>query len=182
MRLTHQEHRTWAPLWPAYCAAAFVGLFCAIVLGAAAVHAVAEGAWPEGDGWIALGAVGLRMLTIALALASVRPWGRRLPGWLVLGGLWGSAAAQFVYPALELIVKLLILAGVPIALDKGISNMSTTGWFNFAAAWVVFGIPAVLFALASVSYQRRSGTPSRFAWLGVLGGSAALILIGVLIG
>ncbi|MFD9950217.1 hypothetical protein ACFWYW_56380 [Nonomuraea sp. NPDC059023] len=148
----------------------------------AAVNAVVESAWPEGDGLIALGAVGLRILTVMLALASVRPWGGRLPGWLVLGGLWGSAAAQFVYPALELIVKLLILAGVPIALDKGISNMSATGWFNFAAAWVVFGVPAVLFGLAALSYQRRSATSSRFAWLGVLGGSAALMLIGLLIG
>ncbi|MEV0589467.1 hypothetical protein [Nonomuraea sp. NPDC050310] len=179
---TNQRNRSWAPLWPAYAAAGFVGLFCAVVLVLAAVNTVAEGAWPEGDGWIALGSVGLRILTIALALASVRPWGRRLPGWLVLGGLWGSAAAQFVYPALELIVKVLILAGVPIALHKGISNMSATGWFNFAAAWVVFGIPAVLFGLAAVSYQRRSAASPRFAWLGVLGGSAALLLIGVLIG
>ncbi|MEV0585568.1 hypothetical protein [Nonomuraea sp. NPDC050310] len=148
----------------------------------AVANAFAEGAWPEGDGWVALGSVGLRILTVALALASVRPWGRRLPGRLVLGGLWGSAAAQFVYPALELIVKLLILAGVPIALGKGISNMSATGWFNFAAVWVVFGVPALLFGLAAVSYQRRSAASSLFAWLGVLGGCAALLLIGVLIG
>ncbi|MFI6300114.1 hypothetical protein ACIBEJ_51575 [Nonomuraea sp. NPDC050790] len=171
-----------SPVWPAYGAAGFVGLFCAVVLILAAVNAVVEGALPEGDGWIALGAVGLRLLTVALALASVRPWGRRLPGWLILSGLWGAAAAQFVYPALELVVKLLILAGVPIALGKGISNMSATGWFNFAAAWVVFGIPALLFGLAAVSYQRRSATPSRYAWLGIVAGSAALMLIGLLIG
>ncbi|MFI6817694.1 hypothetical protein ACIBG7_35235 [Nonomuraea sp. NPDC050328] len=179
---TDQRDRPWAPLWPAYAAAGFVGLFCAVVLVLAVANAFAEGAWPEGDGWVALGSVGLRILTVALALASVRPWGRRLPGRLVLGGLWGSAAAQFVYPALELIVKLLILAGVPIALDKGISNMSATGWFNFAAVWVVFGVPALLFGLAAVSYQRRSAASSLFAWLGVLGGCAALLLIGVLIG
>lgn len=114
---------------------------------------VAHGAsWGE-NGVVVL-AVSLRMLTTAMALASVQPRGARVPSWILLAGLWGAAAVQPMYPLTETVVKALILTRVMAPVHKGISNMSPEGWFNFGATWVVWGIPGILFLLAALSTVR----------------------------
>ena len=166
--------------WPALAAASYIGLFC-LVAGTAVLWTVAHGAsW--NDNGVVLLAISLRMLTVALALASVQRWGARVPAWLVLAGLWGAAAVQLVYPVTETVVKTLILSGAMHPIDKGISNMSAEGWFNFSATWVVWGIPGVLFLLAALAYRAHTAVRARWILLGVLGGAALLVGLGLLIG
>lgn len=127
-------------------------------------------------------AIALRMVTVFLASASVWTFGSRVPAWMLLTGLWGAAAVQLAYPIAETLVKALILLHLMDPIDKGISNMSAEGWFNFAAAWTIWGVPGVLFALAALSLGRRVTVRTRFVLLGVLGGVAFLFGLGLLIG
>jgi hypothetical protein len=169
-----------APRWPALAAAWYIGIFC-LVAGVAVAWNVASGSPAEANGTVLL-AIGLRLVTIALALASVWTIGRRAPAWLLLAGLWGAAATQLVYPIAESVVKTLILVGAMEPIHKGISNMSLEGWFNFAGVWVIWGIPGILFALAAASYRRRVTVQDRWVLLGVLGGAVFLFGLGALIG
>ncbi|NJC86731.1 hypothetical protein [Planosporangium mesophilum] len=166
--------------WPALAAAAYIGLFC-LIAGTVVLWNVAHGTSWNDNGVVIL-AVCLRMLTVALALASVQAWGRRIPSWIVLAGLWGAAAVQLVYPVAETVVKGLILTGAMHPLDKGISNMSPEGWFNFGAMWTIWGVPGVLFLLAALSYRARTPVRARWILLGVIGGIALLGGLGILIG
>jgi hypothetical protein len=166
--------------WPALGAAAWVGTFCAVA-GSAVAWQLLRGGSLEENGVVLL-AVGLRLLTVAMALAAVRSWGRRIPGPLLLAGLWGAAAVQLAYPIAETAVKALILAGVVDPIDKGISNMSAEGWFNFGATWLVWGVPGVLFTLAALDLGRRTGARGRWIALGVVGGIALLGGLGAAIG
>lgn len=175
MRLTQPTGR-----WPALAIAAYVGLFCVIAL-AAVLWAVADGS-PWGEQGVVLLAIGLRLVSIAIALASVQRWGDRVPAWIVLAGLWGAAAVQLLYPVAETVVKALILTGIMEPINKGISNMSAEGWFNFGAMWAVWGVPGVLFLLAALAYRARR--PARGWWvlLGLAGGAVLLFGLGLLIG
>ncbi len=134
------------------------------------------------DNGVVILAICLRMLTVALALASVQQWGRRIPSWVVLAGLGSSAAVQLVYPVAETVVKGLILAGAMHPIDKGISNMSPQGGFNFGATWAIWGVPGVLFLFAALSYRARDAVRAHWILLGVVGGSALLGGLGALIG
>ncbi|GAA1615789.1 hypothetical protein GCM10009789_82330 [Kribbella sancticallisti] len=49
-------------------------------------------------------------------------------------GAVGHGHRQLAYPVAETLVKAAILLHLIEPLDKGISNMSPVGWFNFAAA------------------------------------------------
>lgn len=168
------------PRWPALAAATYIGLFC-LVAGTAVLWNMAHGTSWNDNGVVIL-AICLRMLTVALALASVQRWGRRIPSWMVLAGLWGAAAVQLVYPVAETVVKGLILTGALHPIDKGISNMSPEGWFNFAATWAIWGVPGVLFLLAALSYRARTAVRARWILLGLVGGTALLAGLGALIG
>jgi hypothetical protein len=174
--------KTWAPLWPARTAAWYVGLSCAAVLALAVNNQIIHGEPFDAGAKLLLLATGLRLLTVLMAVASWRAWGRRVPGWLLLGGLWGAAATQLAYPVAELVVKLLILVGAMDPIHKGISNMTAEGWFNFAGVWLLWGVPGALFALAALSYQRRSGASLRWALVGCAAGVAFLFLLGLVIG
>ncbi|MCP2322265.1 hypothetical protein HDA40_000772 [Hamadaea flava] len=166
--------------WPALAAATYIGLFC-VVAGAAVLWNMTHGTSWNDNGVVIL-AICLRMLTVALALASVQQWGGRIPSWMVLAGLWGCAAVQLVYPVAETVVKGLILTGAMHPIDKGISNMSPEGWFNFGATWGIWGVPGVLFLLAALSYRARNAVRARWILLGVVGGTALLGVLGALIG
>jgi hypothetical protein len=161
-------------------AAAYIAIFC-LVAGGGVAWSLAHG-----TSWSAVGvvllAISLRLVTIAIALASVQPWGRLLPSWLILAGLWGAAAVQLINHVAETVVKALILLHVIDPINKGISNMTAEGWFNFGATWVVWGIPGVLFLLAALDYRRRVQVPTRWVLLGIGGGAALLTGLGVLIG
>ncbi|GIJ11916.1 hypothetical protein ACFFMR_05210 [Micromonospora andamanensis] len=174
------RHRPAVRRWPAVAAAVYVSLFC-LIASTALVWDVARGGAGE-DSAVVLLAILLRLVTIAMAIASVYPWGRVVPAWMLLAGLWGAAAVQLAYPIAETVVKGLILTGAMAPIDKGISDMSATGWFNFAAAWAVWGVPGVLFTLAALSYGRRHPVRRRWVVLGVLGGAALLAGLGILIG
>jgi hypothetical protein len=166
--------------WPALAAATWVGAFC-LVAGSAVTWAVLDGASLAENGVVLL-AVGLRVVTVLLALAAVQRWGRRVPSWLLLAGLWGAAAVQLAYPVAETVVKGLILTGLMEPLDKGISNMSGEGWFNFGATWLVWGVPGVLFTLTALDVGRRVATRGRWVAVGVVGGIVLLGGLGALIG
>jgi hypothetical protein len=166
--------------WPAWAAAVYIGLFC-LITATAVMWNMMHGA-PWNDSWVVVLAIALRIVTVVLALASVQQWGRRVPSWIVLTGLWGAAAVQLVYPIAETVVKSLILTGLMQPIDKGISNMTAEGWFNFAATWTIWGIPGVLFLLAALSYRTRNPVKARWILLGLLGGTAFLAGLGTLIG
>lgn len=166
--------------WPALAAAAYIGLFCLITATAVGWN-MARGT-PLTDNGVVILAIGLRLLTVALALASVQAWGRRVPSWMILAGLWGAAAVQLIYPIAETVVKGLILTGLMEPLDKGISNMSAEGWFNFGATWAIWGIPGVLFLMAALSYGARTRLSPRWILVGLLGGTALLVTLGIVIG
>ncbi|MEV6968921.1 hypothetical protein AB0M47_27755 [Hamadaea sp. NPDC051192] len=165
---------------PALAAAAYVGLFCLIAAIAVLWSVLRGSSWSE-QAVVSL-SIGLRLFSIGIALASVHRWGDRLPGWLVLAGLWGAAAVQLLYPLAETVVKTLILTGVMEPMNKGISNMSADGWFNFGAMWVIWGVPGVLFLLAALAYRVRRPAPWAWVLLGVVGGAALLFGLGLLIG
>ncbi|MDG6104289.1 hypothetical protein Daura_11385 [Dactylosporangium aurantiacum] len=166
--------------WPALVAAWYVTAFCAVA-GGAVVWNMATGS-PLRDNAVVVLALVLRGLTVLLALAAVQRWGRRLPDWTVLAGLCGAAAVQLLYPVAETVVKTLILTGLMDPIDKGISNMSGEGWFNFGATWLVWGVPGVLFALAARDFGRRR--PVRAGWVafGLVAGAALLAGLGAAIG
>ena len=167
---------------PAYAIAAWVGLFSTVVGGFWCVSHVIGDEPIDATARIILGATLLRLATVALALATVQRWGRRLPVRAVVVALWATAAAQLVYPVAETLVKLALLAGVGEGSGAGISNMSAEGWFNLAAVWLVFGVPGALFAVLAVRSGRRlrlrRGVPVASVALGV----AALGAIGLAIG
>ena len=166
--------------WPALAAAGWVGSFC-VVTGSVVTWVLLSGGSLAENGVVLL-AVGLRALTVLMALAAVQRWGRLVPGWLLLAGLWGAAAAQLAYPVAETVVKSLILTGLIDPLDKGISNMSGEGWFNFGATWLVWGVPGVLFALTALDHGRRVAARGRWVALGAVGGVVLLGGLGLLIG
>jgi hypothetical protein len=166
--------------WPALAAAGWVGTFC-LVTGTVVTWALLTGGSLAENGVVLL-AIGLRVVTVLMALAAVQRWGRSVPGWLLLAGLWGAAAVQLAYPVAETVVKGLILGGLIDPIDKGISNMSGEGWFNFAATWLIWGVPGVLFALAALTYGRQIAARGRWVALGVVGGVVLLGGLGMLIG
>lgn len=169
-----------APRWPAALAAAWVGAFCVITSGALVWSRLRGGSTADQE--VVVLAVGLRLVTVAAALASIQPWGRRLPDWVVLGGLWGAGAVQLAYPLAETVVKLAILGGMIEPIDKGISSMTAEGWFTFGMTWLIWGVPGVLFVLAAVAFGHRVPHARRWALLAVVAGIGMLAGLGVLIG
>ena len=171
----------WSRTWPANALTAGIGLFSAIALGAVLAKPLRGAELTGTDGVIVL-ACALRGLTVAMTQAAVRSWGRRVPGWLLLGGLWGAAAVQVVYPAAELVIKLLVLTGLVEQTSLGATHTSPVAWFNLAMTIVIWAVPGVLMALSAVAYRRRTKVPVLWAVLGVPGGLAFLVLLGLLIG
>jgi hypothetical protein len=165
-----------------YAIVLFVGLFVALVTGLWLYGHLVQGEPMDQTAWIILGASLIRFLTILVALASIQPWGEKLAPWVILGGLSGSASAQLAYPIAELVVKLIILAGLLEYPAKGVGNMTPTGWFNLAAVWFIFGLPGLLFLQAAQHYRTRQGLSGRWLWLGGLLGIVVLVAIGLLIG
>ncbi|WP_116449694.1 hypothetical protein [Blastococcus litoris] len=161
-------------------AAAWVGVFCAIT-GVAVLWAIVRGGSMSENGVVLL-AIGLRVATVVMALAAVQAWGRLIPAWLLLAGLWGAAATQLAYPVAETVVKGLILGGLMDPIDKGISNMSAEGWFNFGGTWLIWGVPGVLFTLAALDHGRKVSTRGRSVALGIGGGIVLLVGLGMVIG
>lgn len=168
--------------WPAYAITGFVGLFCVVVTSAWAWDHGIQGNPVDATGWIIAGATVLRLVTVLVALAAVQSWGRAFPAPVLTTALWGCAAAQLVYPVAETVVKGAILAGLLDLPETGIGNMSPTGWFNFSAAWLIFGVPGLLFVVLARDHQRVESVSWWWPLAGVGGGVAALFAIGAVIG
>ncbi|WP_258343471.1 DUF3995 domain-containing protein [Saccharopolyspora gregorii] len=56
-------------------------------------------------------AIPLCAVAVAVALAPVRPWGRRVPGWLLHAAVWGSAALLAVHAAPSVVDWLALASG-----------------------------------------------------------------------
>ncbi|TWD79268.1 hypothetical protein FB561_0324 [Kribbella amoyensis] len=167
--------------WPAYVIAVGIGLFCVVVLAIAGGEQLLTDKPMTSDGLVAIGATVLRIGTIALALAAVTKWDRILPARLMSMALWAVALGQLAYPAAETVVKAAILLDLMEPVNKGISNMSAVGWFNFGAAWLVWGVPGCLFTLLALDHRRRHQLSWVWAPLGAVGGLVALGALGFLI-
>lgn len=169
--------------WPVHAIVGFVGLFCSVVAVLWIRSHVFLGEALDATAWVIAVATLLRVVTIVIALASIQRWGSRLPQALVTTGLWGSAAAQLVYPSAELVVKLAILTGIADLPSRGVGDMSGTGWFNLSMAWLIFGVPGALFVLAARSHRSRVGGPiGPWPFIGLGGGVVLLLGIGAVIG
>lgn len=183
MQQNKRARTRFTALWPAYAVIIGVGLFVAAVGGIWVFNHLIKNQ-PIGEtAWVVLGASGLRLATVALAIISLKTAKQYVVRCMVYGSLWAVAAAQLIYPLAETVAKLLALAGVLDLPPKGVGDMSAEGWFNFAMAWIIFGIPGLLFGGAALSYGNRNGIRSRpIAALFVVGGVLALLGIGLVIG
>lgn len=166
---------------PVYGLTAIIGLFVVIVMGFVIAKPLTGQAYTATDA-IIVGASALRALTLAMAWAAVRPWGRRVPGPILLGGLWGAAGCQILYPAAELVIKLLVIAGIAPETSLGATHTSWVSWFNLAMTVLIWGVPGLLLARIARDYRRRTRVHLIWALLGVPGGIAFVCLLGVLIG
>ena len=79
-------------------------------------------------------------------------------------------------------MKAVILTGLADGSGAGVSNMTFEGWFNLAAAWLVFGVPGALFALLAVRHGRRPASSRALPAASSALGIAALAAIGLAIG
>ena len=188
--ITHTTHTTdrmppstWSPparwaRWSAYAVAtwavAFAGVNVWLLFGGVAADS------PLREVWGAMTVMNLLVIALkgvgaATALASVQPWGERLPRWLLTGSMWGAAGLLLLYAGLNF--------GVMIADGQLTAMTALAGGEFIVPAWAYatfFAVPGILFAAAGRDHQRRSGTSRRWAILGLLG--APLLLGAVLFG
>jgi hypothetical protein len=147
--------------WPVYAILVLVGGFTLVVMSMWAIDHFFVNAPIDETGWIILGASVVRVFTIFLAYASLQNWSRKKKYQLIVfAGLCASASAQLVYPVVELFIKLAILTGWYEYGEKGLGKMTPTGWFNFAAVWMIFGIPGALFAVIAHHFRKRYLLPA----------------------
>lgn len=109
--------------------------------------------------FIALGLWGVAILCLlasAIALATIRPWSRRLPHWLPIAGAWGVAMILairgLVFPGL--LGSALYELGV-----RRFSGNADPDWMRWNlvlwSPWFLLG--AMLFALTAVHRQHAAG-------------------------
>ncbi|RFS82974.1 hypothetical protein D0T12_22495 [Actinomadura spongiicola] len=159
----------------------FIGVFIAVCVVLVASKPLRGESFNGTDGVIAL-ACGLRGLTIAMAQATIRSWGRRVPGWLLLGGLAGAAGLQAFYPLAELVIKLAVVVGLVDETGLGATHTDATAWFNLVMTALIWGVPGALLGRSAMQYRRRAGVRFRWVLLGIVGGLAFLGSLGVVIG
>lgn len=113
-------------------------------------------------GWVLLNTatIGMAGIGIALALALVRPWGMRIPGFLVAFCAWTGAG--FLVSILPYAVLSTVLdAGRGAAADSGSDDPSMPGWEGALIQFGFIGMGTGL-ALAVPAYLRRRW-PEAFA-------------------
>ena len=98
---------------------------------------------------------------IALPLALARPWGRRVPRWMLLWAAWTGCAllgARGMAGIADDVVR-------AIGFSRGLTGMTTaqamgtghpSAWLAFAstATDVLFAVGGLMFGLAALTYQR----------------------------
>jgi hypothetical protein len=155
--------------WAAYALIGWVLLYLGVHLHAA----ITMNPWPlpqtpdalrdDATGRIVeLGVCLVLVGAILTALALVRPWGRLLPRWMVLGIAWVGAAVGILHWAIWSVKGLRrVLGMVPLEMEPGVSRAEMVAYadrydlvnLTFNEPW--FLIVGVLFAVAAVQYRRR---------------------------
>ena len=147
--------RTWQTRWAGYAA-------CAWALAFAAVHLYwglgGTAGLPPGLSLvdntplfvIDLVAIPLCLAAAALALALVRPWGRRFPRWLLLSAAWGTSAL-FVVHAVPTAID-----AATLALGRRTRDLTAEDRFSLFLYEPWFLLGGVLFGAAAWYHMRGS--------------------------
>ncbi|UMG91845.1 hypothetical protein [Nocardioides sp. TF02-7] len=125
--------------------------------------------------------IGLELLAVALAVALVHPWGRRVPAWMVLGLAAGATG---------LLAPILVGLGLGSALqlladgDLRTGGMEDMSPWVFAVAYGGFGLLAVGIGLLAWRYtldrwgRELAGPPRRPGGWAVAAGAVGLLPFG----
>ena len=101
---------------------------------------------------------GAKVLAGFLALALVRPWGRRIPRWALLAGAWGGGALLILHGGDFVVQGVLVLGGfvdVPAP-----APWAAIRWYTFLwGPWFVVG--GLLFCIAAWKTPKGPGEGSR---------------------
>jgi MFS family permease len=150
--------------WAGYAACAWALLFAIPSFywaagGGVGTHTIAADVEELGlsDPWVLASTGAAKVLGGVLALALVRPWGRKIPRKLLLALGWGAAALLILYAGANFVDHGLMEAGVrdiPEALGSEALRWHLLLWDPW---WLLGGI---LFALATKQFQSRTaGSP-----------------------
>lgn len=119
---------------------------------------------PTGDGPWGLRAYVIFNITLilmsavgaAVVVATVRPWGRRVPRWILLTPLWFGSTLLVVRGVPGMVENLLMATGIRRGGFVGAQDISTAELWAGIGVNSYFFIGAVLLAVTTVSYFRRS--------------------------
>ena len=148
--------------WAAYAACGWAFLFAAPSFYWAAGGTAGMGALGPGiaamarDPWfVALvwSTGGAKVLAGLLALALVRPWGRRVPRRVLLAGAWGGGGLLVFHGGDFVVQGALALGGIVDVPEP--APWATIRWYTFLwGPWFLVG--GILFCAAAWHYQRTS--------------------------
>jgi hypothetical protein len=168
------------PRWPTATITIIAGGFVAIVTAAWIWSHAVRGAVIDDVAVIIAAATVARAVSIGVSFAGLAQ--RPVLPRMVNTALAGFGAAQLIYPVAEAAVKVLVVVGIVESSPAGVRNLSGTGWFNFAAVVVVFGVPGVMFQIQTRQHARRHAISVRYNAIGGVAGVLALTAIGVAVG
>jgi Protein of unknown function (DUF3995) len=152
------ERATRAAAWPAYAAAAWALLFALVNvywgLGGRLAAPFADAARALADPLVVAAnwaAVALKLGMAGVALATVRPWGERLPRRLLLLVVYGLGAGLTLYGGLGLVFDALRAAGALPASEPTRAVL----WVHLLLWDPVWLLGGLLFLATGERYRRR---------------------------
>ncbi|WP_433288222.1 hypothetical protein [Micromonospora sp. CA-244673] len=92
----------------------------------------------------------------AVVMATVRPWGRRVPRWVLLTPLWFGSTLLVVRGVPGMVENLLMATGIRRGGFVGAEDISTAELWAGLGINTYFFVGAVLLVVTTVSYVRRS--------------------------
>ena len=92
----------------------------------------------------------------AVVLATIRPWGRRIPRWVLLTPLWFGSALLVVRGVPGMAENLLMVTGIRRGGFMGTGDISTPELWAGVGINSYFFVGAVLLVPTTVSYACRS--------------------------
>ena len=102
----------------------------------------------------------LKLVGALLGLAVVRPWGRRLPRWLLLTAAWGATTVLVLYGGVLVIGQALVQVGVLHAADS--MDWRAFHWHLYLwDPW--FLLWGLLLGIATLAFTRRTRRRRRLA-------------------
>ncbi|MGW4154175.1 hypothetical protein ACWEDF_13595 [Micromonospora chersina] len=119
---------------------------------------------PTGDGpwdlraYVIFNVVLILMAAVgaAVVMATVRPWGRRVPRWLLLTPLWFGTALLVVRGVPGMVENVLMATGIRRGGFVGAEDISTAEVWAGLGINTYFFVGAVLLVVTTASYVRRS--------------------------